>query len=60
MPRSVLEKSALFEQRMLVADLRFLTGLTIYSRIGDLAAWLSLALVAAALLAAWKLEPRRR
>jgi apolipoprotein N-acyltransferase len=51
----VLEKSELFEQRMLVGDLRFVTAMTIYSRIGDIVAWLSLALVAAALLAAWKL-----
>ena len=50
----VLERSELFEQRMLVRDLRFLAGRTIYSRIGDLVAWLSLALVAAAVLACWR------
>ena len=50
----VLERSELFEQRMLVQDLRFLTGRTIYSRIGDLVAWLSLALVAAAVVASWR------
>jgi hypothetical protein len=32
-------------------DLRFLTGRTIYSRIGDAVGWLSIALTAAALLA---------
>jgi apolipoprotein N-acyltransferase len=48
----VLQKSELFEQRTMVADLRFLTDRTIYSRIGDVVAWLSLAVTLAALLAA--------
>ena len=48
----VLKKTALFEQAMLVADLRFIQERTIYSRIGDVVAWLSLALSIAALLAA--------
>jgi apolipoprotein N-acyltransferase len=52
----VLDKSGLFEQKMLVHDLRFLTGRTIYSRIGDLVAWLSLALVTGALLASWRVK----
>jgi apolipoprotein N-acyltransferase len=47
----VMESTGLFEQGLLVADLRFITERTIYSRIGDAAAWLSLALTAAALLA---------
>ena len=34
----------------MVQDVRFITDRTIYSRIGDLVAWLSLALTAAALL----------
>jgi apolipoprotein N-acyltransferase len=51
-----LEKSHLFETTMLVADLRFLRSRTIYSRIGDLVAWLSLALITAALLAAWRMR----
>ena len=55
----VLEKSDLFEQRMLVEDVRFLTARTIYSRIGDLVAWLSLALVGAALLAHARRAARR-
>ena len=50
----VLEKSGLFEQRTMIADLRFLTTRTVYSRIGDLVAWLSLAVTLAALLAAWR------
>jgi apolipoprotein N-acyltransferase len=52
----VLDRSQLFEQKLLIQDLRFLSGRTIYSRIGDLVAWLSLALVAAALLAAGRLN----
>jgi apolipoprotein N-acyltransferase len=47
----VLAKSALFEEALLVHDLRFLRERTIYSRIGDTIAWLSLALTAAAFLA---------
>ncbi|MBW8713460.1 MAG: hypothetical protein JF632_05175 [Acidobacteria bacterium] len=52
----VLSKTPLFEQRTLVQDVRFITDRTIYSRIGDLVAWLSLALTAAALLAAWRVR----
>jgi len=48
----VLAKSNMFEQELLVHDLRFLKHRTIYSRIGDAVAWLSLALTAAVLLAA--------
>jgi apolipoprotein N-acyltransferase len=47
----VLAKSELFEQKLLVENVRFLQGRTIYSRIGDLVAWLSLALTAAMFLA---------
>jgi apolipoprotein N-acyltransferase len=50
----VLARADLFVEALLIEDLRFITARTIYSRIGDLAAWLSLALVAAALLAAWR------
>jgi apolipoprotein N-acyltransferase len=50
----VVASAGLFEPAMLVGDLRFITAPTIYSRIGDLAAWLSLTLTAAALLAAWR------
>ena len=52
----VLQKTALFTQAMLVADLRFITARTIYSRIGDAVAWLSLAVGIAALLAAGRSE----
>jgi apolipoprotein N-acyltransferase len=47
----VIEKTSLFTPAMLVADLRFLTGRTIYSRFGDVIAWASLAIAIAALLA---------
>jgi apolipoprotein N-acyltransferase len=47
----VLQKSELFEQKLLVEDVKFLQHRTLYSRIGDLAAWLSLALTAAVFLA---------
>jgi apolipoprotein N-acyltransferase len=47
----VLQKTGLFTPATLIADLRFITAPTIYSRIGDVAAWLSLAVVVAALLA---------
>lgn len=54
------QKTGLFEQALVIEDLRFLTDRTIYNRIGDLAAWLSAALVFAALLAAWTLDRRAR
>ena len=47
----VLEKSSLFEQAVLVQDLRFLQHRTVYSRTGDVIAWLSLAFTLAMLLA---------
>ena len=56
----VIAKSNLFEQDLLVEDLRFLTHRTIYSRIGDLVAWGALALTTAALLAAWRLSRQPR
>jgi apolipoprotein N-acyltransferase len=46
----VLQKSNMFESAVMVADLRFISARTIYSRIGDLVGWLSVVLVAAALL----------
>jgi apolipoprotein N-acyltransferase len=52
----VIEKSSLFEQRVLIQDVRFLQTRTIYSRIGDLVAWLSLAFTIAALLASWRVR----
>jgi apolipoprotein N-acyltransferase len=56
----VLDRSDLFEQRMMVHEVRFLNGRTVYSYVGDLVAWLSLALVAAALLATRAAAGRRR
>jgi apolipoprotein N-acyltransferase len=47
----VLQKSPLFEQATLVGDVRFVQARTVYSRVGDLVAWLSLALTAAVLVA---------
>jgi len=52
----VIAKTPLFEQATVVHDVRFITDRTIYSRIGDLVAWLSLALTAAALLSAWRVR----
>ena len=50
----VMRKTALFEPAVVVEDVRFLKARTIYNRIGDLVAWLSLAVTAAALLSAWR------
>jgi apolipoprotein N-acyltransferase len=52
----VISKTSLFEQATVVQDIRFITDRTIYSRIGDVVAWLSLGLTAAALLSAWRLR----
>jgi apolipoprotein N-acyltransferase len=52
----VLQKTALFTPAVVVADLRFLQARTIYSRIGDVVAWLSLAVTVAALLAAGRVR----
>ncbi len=45
----VMQKTDLFKQDIVLGDLRFIKSRTFYSRIGDLVAWLSLAVVAAAL-----------
>ena len=45
----VMQKTELFKQDIVIGDLRFITARTLYSRVGDLAAWLSLAVAAAAL-----------
>ncbi len=47
----VLQHSGLFQSAVMTEDLRFLRARTIYSRIGDLVGWLSIALTAAALVA---------
>jgi apolipoprotein N-acyltransferase len=46
----IVAQSAIFEQTGLVEDVRILTTRTIYSRIGDVVAYLSIAFTAAALL----------
>lgn len=46
----VLEQSAIFEQVALVGDVRFLTSRTIYSAVGDLIAYVAIALTASALI----------
>ncbi len=52
----VIQKSPLFETAILIQDLRFIDARTLYSRIGDLLAWLSIAVTAAGLLAAWRMK----
>ncbi len=47
----VMQRSNMFESAVLAEDVRFLTNRTVYSRIGDVAGWLSVAITGAALLA---------
>ena len=47
----VLQRSEMFQSAVMAEDLRFITDRTIYSRIGDVAGWGSVALTLAALLA---------
>jgi len=47
----VLQSSPMFQSAVMTEDVRFLTARTIYSRIGDAAGWLSVALTAVALVA---------
>ena len=56
----ILKKTGLFEPAIVVQDVRFLTDRTVYSRIGDLVAWLSLAVTTAALLATRRRKSRSR
>ena len=51
-----MRKSELFQDDLLVADLRFIKERTIYNRIGDLVAWLSLVVTAAALIASFRVR----
>ena len=46
----IVRQSAIFEQVGLVEEVRFLTSRTVYSRIGDAIAYVSIALVAVALI----------
>ena len=50
----VLARSDMFTQALVVEDLKFVEDRTIYTRLGDVVAWLSLALTAAALLASFR------
>jgi apolipoprotein N-acyltransferase len=52
----VVQASAIFEQVGLVADVRLLNGRTIYSQIGDVIAYVAMALIVIALVA---VRPRR-
>jgi apolipoprotein N-acyltransferase len=47
----VLQSSEMFQSAVLTEEVRFLKGRTVYSRIGDLVGWLSVAFTGAALLA---------
>jgi apolipoprotein N-acyltransferase len=52
----VMEKTNLFTEAVLIADLRFIQARTIYSRIGDTVAWLSVVATAAVLLVSMKVQ----
>ena len=47
----VLQRSNMFQSAVMAEDLRFITDRTIYSRIGDVVGWLSVAFTIAAILA---------
>jgi apolipoprotein N-acyltransferase len=46
-----MQRSNMFQSAVMAEDVRFITERTIYSRIGDVVGWLSVALTLAALLA---------
>ena len=50
----VLERTPLFVPAVVVHDIRFLRDRTVYNRLGDLVAWLSLVVTIGALLATWR------
>ena len=52
----LVEKSKVFEQDVLVQDVRLLKTRTVYTSIGDAIAWLSLAFTVAALFASWRMR----
>ena len=56
----VLQKTDLFHPAVLVEDLRFIQAKTIYGRIGDLVAWLSLAVVIITLAGTMRRKPLDR
>ena len=47
----VAQQSAIFEQTALVGEVRFLTARTIYSKIGDMVAYVAIGIIVAGLLA---------
>jgi apolipoprotein N-acyltransferase len=47
----VLQRSNMFQSAVMTEELRFITARTIYSRIGDVAGWMSVAFTLAALVA---------
>jgi apolipoprotein N-acyltransferase len=47
----VMQRSNMFQSAVLAEDVRFLTGRTVYVRIGDVVGWLSVAMTLTALLA---------
>jgi len=47
----VLQRSNMFQSAVMAEDVRFLTGRTIYSRIGDVVGWASVAMTFALLVA---------
>ena len=53
----VVQQSAIFEQAGLVEDVRILTSRTIYSRIGDAIAYLSIVITVLALVLFWRAGP---
>ena len=54
----VLARSALFQTAVITEEVRLLTGLTLYGRMGDLLAYLCLVLTVTAVFAAWRTRPR--
>jgi apolipoprotein N-acyltransferase len=54
----VLVRTRLFETEAVVAEARFVQATTVYARIGDVVAHLSIALVAVALAVAWRRPSR--
>jgi apolipoprotein N-acyltransferase len=50
----VLQKSDLFVSAVMTEDVRFLTDRTVYSRIGDVVGWLSVALTLVFILLTWR------
>jgi len=52
----VIARSAIFETAVITEEVRLLTGLTFYGRIGDLLAYLCFALTVTAVCAAWRVR----